>query len=75
MAGRDEYEDLAAGYDTVVVVLQTIAFLVVPSGMEFGMEIVTDASLEHAVALEIAIGVSMIAAGTKGVPKVKFVKF
>ena len=74
-AGRDGYEDSAAGYDTVGVVLQTIAFLVVPSDIEFGMGLVADVPLEGAVALEIDIGVSMTAAGTKGVPKVKFVKF
>ncbi len=74
-AGRDGYEDLAAEYETVAVLLQTVAFLVVPSDIEFGMALVADASLEGAVVLEIDIGVSMTAAGTKGVPKVKFVKF
>ena len=74
-AGRDVYEDLVAEYDTVAVVLQAIGCLVVPSGIELGMEVVVDAPLERAVALEIDIGVSITAAGTKGVPKVKFVKF
>lgn len=74
-AGWDGYEDLVAEYETVAVVLQTIGCLVVPSDTEFGMEVVVDAPLERAVALEIDIGVSITAAGTKGVPKVKFVKF
>ncbi len=71
---RDGYEDLAAEYDTVAVELQAIGFLVVPSDVEFGMELVADAPLERAVALEMDVGVSMTAVGTNGVPKVKFVK-
>lgn len=73
-AGRDGYEDLAAECDTVAVVLQTIGSLVVPSDIEFGMELVEDVPLEDTVVLEIDIGVSMAVAGTNGVPKVKFVK-
>ena len=74
-AGRDGYEDLAAGCDTVAVVLQTNASLVAPSDIEFGMGRVADALFEGALVLEIDIGVSMTVAGTNGVPNVKFVKF
>ena len=74
-AGRDGYEDVAAEDETVAVVLQTIALLVVASDTGFGMGLVADALFERAVILEIDIGVSMTAAGTKGVPKSKFVKF
>ena len=74
-AGRDGSEDVAAEDETVAVVLQTSALLVVASNTGFGMERVAEALFERAVILEIDIGVSMTAAGTKGVPKLKFVKF
>lgn len=77
-AGREGDEDLvAAECDTVAVVLQTIAFLVTPSETENSKErVAADASaLERAVVLEREMGVSITADGTKGVPKVKFVKF
>ena len=74
-AGRDGYEDVAAEDEIVAVVLQTIAFLVVASNTGFGMGLVADVPIERAVILEIDIGTSMTAPGTKGVPKLKFVKF
>ena len=74
-AGRDGYEDVAAEDETVAVVLHTNVLLVVASDTGFGMERVADALFERVVALDVDIGNSMTAAGTNGVPKLKFVKF
>ena len=74
-AGRDGSEDVAAEDETVAVALQIIVFLVVASNTGFGAGLVADVPIERTVILEIDIGVSMTAAGTKGVPKSKFVKF
>ena len=75
-AGWDGEGDSVAEFDdSGDIVLQAIGPFVLLSGNELDLEVVADAAVDGAVRLEIDVEVSVSAAGTKGVPKAKLVKF